>query len=1281
MQNLKSNAVRAHERPTTIPLWLIALLTVLICGALWLLFPKTTLERQLADTRDESELSMNYLINLLRSDPDNERLKALLKAKEQRQIEIKRAAEEASRHALPSAAEAAWKKWQNLYTNYQEAEKLSSKSTREIDLLRPQVLEALRAIPREDLSQEQVLYLASSSLVLRDTPLALSLYEDLAQSTADAAQQSLIYAEASRQLLGFSQYDEASRLLKKASEVTGSSTQSREYLLNAIQVLQAANRSKDALALAESNLETLGNDPSVLRKLIELARAAGQPATAEKYVKQLLKISLFQQWNEFEQVATAQGATTQPVFDDGAWALQYTPEASEGWSLHKTSTSSAAPKPSALVLPFDDQTYKLAYDVFLENRNQEDAFRIAQAAVKQSPLNIAWRERLAHVAEWTSRAQLALDNWLFIAHATQREDAWKAVLRLAPGLFDDRALIAGIQHQLSQRPNDPALLLSLVQTYERQGNPQLAIDFLRRHGNSPQTLIMLARVAERTGQNKLALDTWKRLLEAPEQRTPANVMPAAAIALLEGEPEIGLRWLEDSQSFVQQPMQDEADYWRFMGSLAQRQRDERVAAQAFRKLLDTPDADISDYDGLISILLYSDRNEAAQLSLRAWEKFQSLRHLTQAFYLLEESGNSTQVGKYLKQALASPDIAERLKKQPAFYHVLGMYYDRTSNPEKAREAFLTGLALMPDSLQLRQSLLWLLIDTQNTAELQNLLARVEESWAKDPEMHGALAAANQNLSRSAVALQRYLRPQLQEHSDDFLWMMGYADALEQNQQTDLAWRLRRELWLQQTSSAQRKRSAQEWLTPEGMNKVQRQARTRLMLNRSYGDDELAILRELMRQDLKSSKTHEYSPEAAELAIAWLQEKGEYAAERGYLWQQYARHRSKKRNAPIWAQITAAIAEKDTAQVGALLERYGDKLPRHDYVASAVMVGDVRLAQSAGFDSLSHQPADDELHTALTEQLLAVSHFAQYSLSQRYLSGIDETEQKLSWHHPLNSRWAIEIEADHAKRTSNNSFVRLPSSERGTSLRLRRASQNASTDLLIGERRSLGTYNPMQLTHNQSFGNRWSVQGSLGTELSMQDTLAMRMGGMKDRAALGATYQISRLDRIGLEMAGERYFVQSGGGRVGSGQHTTLQYTHTFRSEAPSLEFGAFTSWHSYSRMSPSALSGRNAEILRYLPADSSPNADYLLPGNFRFSGIQVSTNMRYSQDYTRRLRPFASLALTNHSLNGSGYEARIGFAGNVLGPDHLMMGFNLSKTGLTNTGTNRELLLTYRLHY
>ena len=40
----------------------------------------------------------------------------------------------------------------------------------------------------------------------------------------------------------------------------------------------------------------------------------------------------------------------------------------------------------------------------------------------------------------------------------------------------------------------------------------------------------------------------------------------------------------------------------------------------------------------------------------------------------------------------------------------------------------------------------------------------------------------------------------------------------------------------------------------------------------------------------------------------------------------------------------------------------------------------------------------------------------------------------------------------------------------------------------------------------------------------------------------------------------------------------------------------------------------------------------------------------------------------------------MGFSGSLLGPT-TDVGFNLSQTGLNNTGTSRELQLTYRLHY
>ncbi|WP_417282330.1 hypothetical protein [Comamonas sp.] len=219
MQNSKPNVARS-DRPTAVLPWLIALLAVLIGGALWLLFPKADLERQLANTQDDSELSLNYLTNLLESDPDNERLLSLLKAKQQRQIEIKRAAEVASTHVLPDASEVAWSRWESLYSRYQEAEKFSSKATRQIEQLRLEVLEALRAIPRQGLSKEQTFYLASSSLALRDMPLAMSLYQELAHISPDTEQKSKVYADASRQLLGFSQYEEASQLLQSASKTT-----------------------------------------------------------------------------------------------------------------------------------------------------------------------------------------------------------------------------------------------------------------------------------------------------------------------------------------------------------------------------------------------------------------------------------------------------------------------------------------------------------------------------------------------------------------------------------------------------------------------------------------------------------------------------------------------------------------------------------------------------------------------------------------------------------------------------------------------------------------------------------------------------------------------------------------------------------------------------------------------------------------------------------------------------------------------------------------------------
>jgi hypothetical protein len=210
--------------------------------------------------------------------------------------------------------------------------------------------------------------------------------------------------------------------------------------------------------------------------------------------------------------------------------------------------------------------------------------------------------------------------------------------------------------------------------------------------------------------------------------------------------------------------------------------------------------------------------------------------------------------------------------------------------------------------------------------------------------------------------------------------MNYADALDQNQQSDRAWRLRRHLLSAEWQAAQGGRTLhaarQRWLTEAwtkrgaspgppaadpapGRHRPRRPARTAALDRRGHG---------------------RYSNAAAETAIGWLQDRAEYSAERASSGSSTPAAGAAKR--PLWAEITVALAEQDKAASGQLLERFDDSLSRYDRVNAARLVDDLRLAQSAAFETQSEQTDDDPTHQQLTETLLAFSHHAGLDITQR-----------------------------------------------------------------------------------------------------------------------------------------------------------------------------------------------------------------------------------------------------------------------------------------------------------
>jgi len=1287
----------------------------MVGSGLWLLYPRQDLERRLASTQDNSALSIAYLNNLLRSDPDNPQLRLLLAQRQAAEGEL-----EQVRKTLQPATEstdlrlhrdAVWTLWDATYNKYQ---KTPSTDEAARNALHKDLVRQLTALLQEDWPLAQHQRLTQQAFLLGARAEGIALLRGLASREKQPGKAALLYESAAREAMAVSNYPLSAELYLLARQSASDTGTAKSHYLSAVAAMQSSGQVAAALDLAERTLGELHDDPEVLRMLVQLARSAGRPDIAERYVKQLLRLALLMQWQRnvlaqapppkpmsLQPAVAEQASPTAPsLYEDRAYLLDpalLRPPSDRPFEgdahVIPTAQNRSADTKAGPGLPFDEKTYALGYAVFLENRNLEDAWRVARAAVQQSPGDMAWRERLAQVSEWTLRLEVALEHWLVLARRTHKESAWQAVLRLAPGQFDDAALIDALRFELKRKPGNEPLLGELVAAYERIGTPLPAIDFLRLQPRTPRTLEMLAELAQRAGDLDTAFESWRLLLQDPSRITPELAMRAAILALLRGQGPQGLAWLEAAQGKVTPETENAPDFWRFTAQLAERQQKDTLAMLAYRELLSTENADIGDFDALIRILQSDLPLEAATVATLAWDRFDEPRHLVQALTLYVSRSQWADVRRLLGQLdpapLASRHALVRLRKEPEFLRLAGTYYQNTGQHQQARQYYEAGLRASPQSSAMRHALLWLFIDSNDTVALRELLALHEPAWSQDEEVHDALASAYQALSLPTVALERYLQPRIASHQTDLLWLMNYADALDQNQQSDRAWRLRRHLlsaeWqkARQNDGGPRLSHAQaraRWLTEEGLDEVRRLARTRLQLMQRPGDAGLETLRELLRLDRDARGG--FSNAAAETAIGWLQDAGEYSAERGFLWHQYARSHSLRSNRPLWAEITVALAEKDKAATGQLLETFDERLPRYDRINAAVAVGDIRRAQTAAFETQGDQPDDNPIHLQLTENLLAFSDHAGAEAASRQLDSIDEIESSAQLHLALTPRLFLDLRLLHIdRRVRFPQTVYNPSHEDALQAELRWQYAQGSTLVRIARRESLTGFNPLQVEQELRLDNRLTLRLDLGTQLPTQESLVLRMGGMKNRLGTSLRYQPTRLDQFVVEHWHDKYQLQTGGS-VGSGRHTALSYTHTYRLDAPTVDIGAFWSSHAYRRNDPAVLAGADLAFMRYLPPQSFPvGAGYFLPDNFRFYGVQFTTNMRFERDYTRTLRPFAGIARTWHSRQGPGYSLRLGLAGSLLGTDHLSLIWSLGKSGAQSPGLTREIQLNYRNHY
>ncbi len=1375
MSSNKSKFAAPPERERLLPPALVLTFTAMVGIGLALMFPRETLrERLLGQGRTVDGLTVAYLEAWSRVAPDDASFMSVL----------------AEQYALTGRLDEA----EIMLARMQAVQGATGQNlagpilrTR-IDIAQQRAYAALPDTPERKQYLAQVAELLDQAATRRWTvqeleALAVQARQVNAQQAAARFYQQLAKADPAnmdywnRQLadiaLAGGNYRDAARALFEAQQRATSMAEQRNLFLKGLQTLQSGNLLDEALAAAEQHGGKLLDDPEVLRYLTKLALAANRPELASRYVERLLQlrsralvpgVGLAQRQAQVRRIAAEQPWVQRGfVFLDGprglalreamAAAGELGPRhiaAQAGQTGRKPAADASAPTaaaPADADTPFNADDYDLAYRVFLAAGKLDKAQRVAETAVRKLPGETIWRERLAQVAEWNRQPTVALQSWLDYARATNDERAWDAVMRLAPGLSDDRAYLAALRHRAGS--GNLKTVDDVVAAYERLGEPEEAMAFLQgiSHGSAAREIMERhAALAERAGKDDRAFALYQQLQQRFGPR-PAYSMKLANLLYVRGQ----LTQAMDAM-LPAMPHAGAADilYWRTFTELAKLNQRDDLLKEGYRQLMlavgqsddehcqklppgaarndcmaEARDIAEADFSNLIA---FYDRVpiDAGRIAEASWRKTGKPQALELAIYYYTRAHAYVRIGRLL-DAL-TPEQRREATASSRFLMRRAEYLRVTGRREEAL-ADLRRAAALPDAgSDALAGLLWALIDLGTDTEVRSVMRRLKDESEGNPDLWGAFAAGNMRFQDGRAALH-YLHKMADGKSADPLWLGLTADAYEVIGQTDTAWRIRRQAWVDLhhawgggSARVAALRGEDEDNAGEEDEETEQGAPSRGDLQRqtvalgqvfASGDVSRALVIQMLRADRAAVAARKLLPPNAgapsqlgeipglpplqvapppavtgsvarreavlsaagrDVALAWALSAESNDLARAWLAKHYARQLQR----PAYAEIALALDAQDMSALDRVLERQTGRVPATTQVAANVQLDRLGAAQTQAYDVMERARTNDTEQQTLQDLLLfnaqaiepRVSYLRQKPLE--YIEGSLAGGVRLWDGYDLNLRGVWRDQ----RSTDPEQLVNVPSSDRRAELTLGYRDTNQRWRLGVGQREGLERVTTARFFGEWRQESRLSFTTLLGVNQPADESAALRVGGVKDVAGLGATWRLSLREFVGARVEYSRFYGQDRSA-LGHGIVYDVEAGYRIRTAYPDYTVRVVGTHANYST-NGGTLTPRMASLV---PGGEGGTPAFYMPQGFTQAGVLFGFGTDLVDNYTRKWRPFMEVGVLYDTRARENVRAQLGVAGSVFGNDHLSL-YVGHETAARNGGTPlTEVGLRYRWLY
>lgn len=969
---------------------------------------------------------------------------------------------------------------------------------------------------------------------------------------------------------------------------------------------------------------------------------------------------------------------------------------------------------ATLAARLDAGQLQRAYDVFAAGADLQRALKLTQAALLQSPGDLQWQERHAQVAEWAGRPPEALAAWVELLQRDAGTRALDNVFRLAPMLYADDALLAAWTVVSQRRALSDEEIVRIVATYERLGDVAGALQFLDRLAAGPQGQQAGARqknlwqsqraaLLQRAGRIDEAVAALEALrLASGDDMARDDAVRLAQLYLKQGQQGPALRalqaWHPGTGAFDQV-------YWDLTADLAYEYGQHDVALRALSQLLER--GSLKPYQAERLVRYRIDDGDSAQaltLAARLYARMPpdddfALAWLDAVRAAPLDADPATPVAatrwSALRQLLATltPAHRARLEQGLAFLERRADLYTSLGQRTLALRDYRTSLALRPEQTGVRMAYWWLLIDGHDTQGLRRELAQNLVRVRGDAAYREVLAAAWLELDEPRRALG-YLQAQSREKSQDFLWLMNYADVLERAGSGSAALRVRRHAWTL---------AARAVANPKDRAQARQALMTQLRLAEAFASGSqkqlwLQQLGALLREPGTDAATRR---QAQELVGAWLLSEGRLDAARRWLWQQQLQRIA----TPAYQELALALADGDNDQLDRLLERAaraGARAPEQDSPVLATIDRLAALRQlqrsdqaavlASGLAQRAPEGPDDEAQAALQDDLLKLANRASVQAVDQRLGPLSRSGVRADASLGLTPRLRLTAEISSLANRVNdgNQLGAVPARDR--ELRLGVLAQTPWGELAaqLLSREALAPARGLYLRLTQRLDPRTLLQTVLARHERSDDSAALSVAGLRDRAAANLSYTLGKEAELQASLAAHRFHTQTGA-YLGRSADASVGAAWYLRRDYPDVRIqGAL-------RRSVIRADGQpDAAMAALFPGNTVPGADFFLgPSSTAFTltlGLGLSALGRQDDPalaagvYSRAWRPFAEFGVeARRGASGQATQGllRLGAKGAVTGRDQLGLSLDVrpSPPGQPSSSGSRELRIQYEAFF